>query len=92
MGVNDIREKWCFPLCRPRSLIKWEMRIKILSPFLGKCVDVDKRRMRCPEAMSFVESTVVKMWQRYMNEVKKWEDSRLPLVGGYMIEGVAATV
>jgi hypothetical protein len=59
---------------------------------LGKCVDVDKRRMRRPEAMSFMESTVVKMWQRYMNEVKKWEDSRLPLVGGYMIEGVAATM
>jgi hypothetical protein len=59
---------------------------------LEKCVDVDKRRTRRPEAMSFVESTVVKMWQRYMNEVKKWEDSRLPLVGGCMIEGVAATV
>jgi hypothetical protein len=59
---------------------------------LEKCVDVDKRRTRRPEAMSFVESTEGKMWQRYMNEVKKWEDSRLPLVGGYMIEGVAATV
>jgi hypothetical protein len=59
---------------------------------LEKCVDVDKRRMRRPEAMSFVESTERKMWQRYMNEVKKWEDSRLPLVGGYMIEGVVATV
>ena len=59
---------------------------------LEKCVDVDKRRMRRPKAVSFVESTVVKMWQRYMNEVKKWEDSRLPLVGGCMIEGVAATV
>jgi hypothetical protein len=59
---------------------------------LEKCVDVDKRRTRRPEAVSFVESTVVKMWQRYMNEVKKWEDSRLPLVGGCMIEGVAATV
>jgi hypothetical protein len=59
---------------------------------LEKCVDVDKRRTRLPEARGFVESTVVKMWQRYMNEVKKWEDSRLPLVGGCMIEGVAATV
>jgi hypothetical protein len=59
---------------------------------LEKCVDVDKRRTRLPEARGFVESTVVKMWQRYRNEVKKWEDSRLPLVGGRMIEGVAATV
>jgi hypothetical protein len=59
---------------------------------LEKCVDVEKRRTRHPEARSFVESTVGKMWQRYMNEVKKWEDSRLPLVGGCMIEGVAATM
>jgi hypothetical protein len=44
---------------------------------LEKCVDVDKRRTRRPEAVSFVESTVVKRWQRYMNDVKKWEDSRL---------------
>jgi hypothetical protein len=60
--------------------------------FLEKCVDVDKRRTRLPEAKGFMESTVVRMWQRYMDEVKKWEDSRLPLVGGCMIEGVAATV
>jgi hypothetical protein len=59
---------------------------------LEKCVDVDKRRTRRPEAVSFMESTVVEMWQRYMNEVKKWEESRLPLVGGCMIEGVAATM
>jgi hypothetical protein len=26
-----------------------------------------------------------------MDEVKKWDDSRLPLVGGYMEEIVAAT-
>jgi hypothetical protein len=59
---------------------------------LEKCVDVDKRRTRLPEARGFVESTMVKRWQRYMNEIKKWEDSRLPLVGGCMVEGVAATV
>jgi hypothetical protein len=59
---------------------------------LEKCVDVDKRRTRLPEAEGSVESTVVRMWQRYMDEVKKWKDSRLPLVGGCMIEGVAATV
>jgi hypothetical protein len=59
---------------------------------LEKCADVDKRRARLPEAKGFTESTVVKKWQRYMDEVKKWEDSRLPLVGGCMIEGVAATV
>jgi hypothetical protein len=59
---------------------------------LEKCVDVDKRRTRLPEARGVVESTVVKKWQRYIDEVKRWEDSRLPLVGGYMIEGMAATV
>ena len=52
---------------------------------LEKCDDVDKRRTRLPEAKSFVESTEVRKWQRYMDEVKKWEDSRLPLVGGCMI-------
>ena len=51
-----------------------------------------KRGTRLLEAKGFVESTVVRKWQRYMDEVKKWEDSRLPLVGGCMIEGVAATV
>jgi hypothetical protein len=59
---------------------------------LEKCVDVDKRGTRLPEAKGFAESTVVRKWQRYMDEVNKWEDSRLPLVGGCMIEGVAATV
>jgi hypothetical protein len=68
------------------------MRIKILSPFLEKCVDVDKKRTRLPEAKGFVEPTVVKKWQRYIDEVKKWVDSRLPWVGGHMIEGMAATV
>jgi hypothetical protein len=28
-----------------------------------------------------VESTEVRKWQRYMDDVKKWDDSRLPLVG-----------
>jgi hypothetical protein len=53
---------------------------------LEKCADVDKRRTRLPEAKGFAESTMVKKWQRYTDEVKKWEDSRLPLVGRYMIE------
>jgi hypothetical protein len=39
-----------------------------------------------------VEYTVVKKWQRYIDEVEKWEDSRLPLVEGCMKEGMAATV
>ena len=39
-----------------------------------------------------VESIEVMKWQRYMDEVKKWDDTRLPLVGGYMRETVAATV
>jgi hypothetical protein len=30
--------------------------------------------------------------QRYMDEFKKWEDSRLPLVGEWMRQIVAATV
>jgi hypothetical protein len=47
-------------------------------------VDVDKRGTRLPEAKGFVKSTEVRKWQRYMDEVKKWEDSRLPLVGGCM--------
>jgi hypothetical protein len=46
--------------------------------------DVEKRGTRLPEAKGFVESTEVRKWQRYMDEVKKWEDSRLPLVGGCM--------
>jgi hypothetical protein len=47
-------------------------------------VDVDKRGTRLPKAKGFMESTEVRKWQRYMDEVKKWEDSRLPLVGGCM--------
>jgi hypothetical protein len=53
---------------------------------LEKCADVDKRMTRLPEAKGFMESTVVEKWQRYIDKVEKWEDSRLPLVGGYMIE------
>jgi hypothetical protein len=85
MGANDSREQWCFTLCCLRSLIKWRMRIKILSPFWKKCAAVDKRGMQLPEAKGFVESTEVRKLQRYMDEVKKWEDSILPLVGGCMI-------
>jgi hypothetical protein len=60
---------------------------------LEKCADVDKREARLLEAKRyFVESTEVMKWQRYMYEVKKWDDSRLPLIGGYMRETVAATV
>jgi hypothetical protein len=52
---------------------------------LENCVDVDKRGTRLPEAKGFMKSTEVRKWQRYMDEVKEWEDSRLPLVGGCMI-------
>jgi hypothetical protein len=52
---------------------------------LENCVDVDKRGTRLPEAKGFMKSTKVRKWQRYMDEVNKWEDSRLPLVGGCMI-------
>jgi hypothetical protein len=48
------------------------------------CVDVDKRGMQLPKEKGFVEATEVRKWQRYMDEVKKWEDTRLPLVGGCM--------
>ena len=89
MGVNDIREQWCFPLCRPISLIDRRMRIKILSPFQKILLMSTKRGMRLPEAKGFLESTVVRKWQRYMDEVKKCEDSRLPLVGECMRQTVA---
>jgi hypothetical protein len=59
---------------------------------LEKCADVDKRGMRLPEAKDFMESTVVRKWQRYMDEVKKWEGSRLPLVGECVRKTMAATV
>jgi hypothetical protein len=60
------------------------MRIKILSPFWKKCSAIVKRGMRLPEAKGFIESTEVRKWQRCIDEVKKWKDSRLPLVGGCM--------
>jgi hypothetical protein len=46
--------------------------------------DVKKRGTRLLEAKGFMESNEGRKWQRYMDEVKKWEDSRLPLVGGWM--------
>jgi hypothetical protein len=93
MGANDSREQWCFTLCRPRSLIKIENENQDTVALLEKCADVDKRGTRLPEAKRCsVESTEVRKWQRYMDEVKKWDDSRLPLVGGYIRETVAATV
>jgi hypothetical protein len=39
-----------------------------------------------------MESTDGMRRQRDIDEAKKWDDSRLPLVGGCMIQGVAATV
>jgi hypothetical protein len=60
---------------------------------LEKCADVDKRGTRLPEAKRCsVESTEVRKWQRCMDEIKKWDDSRLPLVGGDIRETVATTV
>ena len=59
---------------------------------LEKCADVDKKETRPPKANDFMESTEVKRWQRYMDEVKKWEDSRLPLDGECMKQIVAATM
>jgi hypothetical protein len=51
---------------------------------LEKYADVDKKVTRLPEAKRYsVESTDVMRWQRYIDEVKKWDDSRLPLVRGY---------
>jgi hypothetical protein len=39
-----------------------------------------------------MESTEVRKWQRNMDEVEEWDDSRLPLVGGCMRKIVAATM
>ena len=58
---------------------------------LENCVDIDKRGMRLPEVNGFVRSIEVRKWQRYMDEVKMWEDSRLPLVGVCVREKVATT-
>jgi hypothetical protein len=93
MGANGSREQWCFPLCCPRSLIKIENENQDTVALLEKCVDIDKRGTRLPEAKRCsVESTEVRKWQRYMDEVKKWDNSRLPLAGGCMRKTVAATV
>jgi hypothetical protein len=79
--------------CAVRDLSLIENENQDTVSLLEKCVDVDKRGTRLPEAKRYsVESTEVMKWQRYMDEVKKWDDSRLPLVGGYMRETVAATV
>jgi hypothetical protein len=52
---------------------------------LGNCVDVDKKGGCDSQKQKVsVESTEMRKWQRYMDEVKKWEDSRLPLAGGCM--------
>jgi hypothetical protein len=51
-----------------------------------------KRGTRLLEANGFVKSTEVRKWHRYMDEVKMWEDSRLPLVGVCVREKVVATV
>ena len=58
---------------------------------LGNCADVDNRGMRLPEAKGFTKSTVMRKWQRYMDEVKKWEE-RLPLDGEFMRQIVATTM
>jgi hypothetical protein len=85
MGANENREQWWFPLCRPRSLIKIENENQDTVAFLEKCAGVDRRGTRLPEAKRCsVESTEVMKWQRYMDEVEKWDDSRLPLAGGCM--------
>jgi hypothetical protein len=69
------------------------MRIKILSPFWKSVLMSTKGGRDSQKQKRYsVESTEVMKWQRYMDEVKKWDDSRLPLVGGYMRETVAATV
>jgi hypothetical protein len=53
---------------------------------LEKYADVEKMVTRLPEAQGTpMESTDGMRRQRYIDEVKKWEDSRLPLVGGWMI-------
>ena len=92
MGVNDSREQWCFTLCHPRSLIKIENENQDTVALLEKCVDVEKRGTRLPGEKGSVESIEVRKWQRYMDEVEEWYDSRLPLAGGCMRKTVAATM
>jgi hypothetical protein len=53
---------------------------------LEKYADVDKKVTRLPEAKGTPWNLLMVMRrQRYIDEVKKWDDSRLPLVGGCMI-------
>ena len=60
---------------------------------LEKCADVDKKVTRLPEAKRYsMESTDGMGRRRYIDEVKEWDDSRRPLVGRCMRQGVAATV
>jgi hypothetical protein len=92
MGANDSREQWCFTLCRPRSLIKIENENQDTVALLEKCADVNKRGMRLLGAKRSMESTEVRKWQRYMDEVEEWDDSRLPLARGCMRKIVATTV
>ena len=62
MGANNSREKWCFTLCRLRSLIEWRMRIKILSPF-RKIVLMSKKGGRDSQKQKVsVESNEVRKW------------------------------
>ena len=61
-------------------------------PLLENCADIEERGTRLPEAKGFGKSTKVRKWQRYMDEVKKWEDSRLPLARECMRQTVAATM
>jgi hypothetical protein len=69
------------------------MRIKILSPFWKSVLMSTKGGRDSQKKKRYsVESTEVMKWQRYMDEVKKWDDSRLPLAGGCMRKIVAATV
>jgi hypothetical protein len=82
-----------FPPVPSEILIKIENENQDTVALLEKCVDVDKRGTRLPEAKRCsVESTEVRKWQRYMDDVKKWDDSRLPLAGGCMRKTVATTV
>jgi hypothetical protein len=82
-----------FPPVPSEALIKWEMRTKILPPFWKSVLMSTKGRRDSEKQKGYsVESTEVMTWRRYMDEVKKWDDSRLPLVGGYMRGMVAATV
>jgi hypothetical protein len=55
---------------------------------LEKCADVDKKVTRLPEAKRYsMESTDGMGRQRYIDEVKKWDDSRRPLVGRWTRRG-----